>query len=130
MNDAEFDRPTPAFAGLQILVVEDETLVSFLLEDMLTELGCAAVWHACGVKEALALLSERRPDAAVLDVNVGGEKVYPVAEQMETGKIPFLFATGYGRDGIPAQWRARPVIQKPFRLDGLAQALRMALAPP
>ncbi len=110
-------------AGLTVMVVEDETIVSFLVEDMLTELGCAQVFHASGVSEALALLQERQPDAAVLDVNLAGEFAYPVAEVLDAGHVPFIFATGYGRSGIPAHWAPRPVIQKPFDAATLAAAL-------
>jgi DNA-binding response OmpR family regulator len=115
------------FAGVRILLVEDETAVSFVIEDMLKELGCASIWHASGVNQAIALLRDRQPDAAVLDVNLAGEPGYPIAEQLESAHIPFLFATGYGRNGIPAQWASKPTIQKPFRYDALAQALAALL---
>ncbi len=115
------------FAGVRILLVEDETVVSFLIEDMLKELGCANIWHARGVDQAIAILRDRQPDAAVLDVNLAGEPGYPIAEQLESAQIPFLFATGYGRYGIPAQWASKPTIQKPFRYDALAQALASLL---
>ena len=113
--------------GLSILVVEDETIISFLIEDMLTDLGCTEVWHAGGLVSALALLGERTPDAAVLDVNLAGEPVYPIAERLASSDIPFVFATGYGREGIPRDWTAYPVIQKPFNLAALAAALRAVL---
>ena len=115
--------------GLKVLVVEDETLVSFLIEDMLAELGCADVWHASAVSEALSLLGERRPDAAVLDVNLGGEPVYPVASRLDAARIPFVFATGYGRKGLAEEWDARPVVQKPFAAEALAAALQTVLRP-
>jgi len=115
------------FAGVRILLVEDETAVSFLIEDMLKELGCANIWHARGVDQAIAILRDRQPDAAVLDVNLAGEPGYPIAERLESAQIPFLFATGYGRNGIPAQWASKPTIQKPFRYDALAQALAAVL---
>ncbi len=115
------------FAGVRSLLVEDETVVSFLIEDMLKELGCANIWHARGVVQAIAILRDRQPDAAVLDVNLAGELGYPIAEQLESAQIPFLFATGYGRNGIPAQWASKPTIQKPFRYDALAQALAALL---
>jgi DNA-binding response OmpR family regulator len=115
------------FSGLKVLLVEDETLISFLVEDMLQELGCSDVWHASGVSQALAILCERRPDVAVLDVNLGGELVYPLISQLEAAAIPFLFATGYGGTGLPRHWSERPVLQKPFALDALAAALGSAL---
>src|SRR4051794_21073625 len=85
--------------GLRVLVVEDESIISFLIEDLATELGAAAVWHAATVAGALALLDRQRPDAAVLDVNLGGESGLPVAERLEAMGVPFVFATGYGRQG-------------------------------
>ncbi len=115
--------------GLRILVVEDETMLFFLAEDMLTELGCSAVLHACRVKDALALLGRELPDVAMLDVNLAGEQAYPVAERLAAVNVPFVFATGYGSDGIPPHWAGRPVVQKPFTLDILGKAITAALAP-
>jgi CheY-like chemotaxis protein len=128
MNASSPDTRRSPFEGLTLLVVEDETIVSFLLEDMLTELGCATVLHAGRVQEALALLRERKPDAAVLDVNLAGEYAYPVAERLVEEHVPFVFTTGYGRSGIPSDWASRQVVQKPFSMDALAAALRMAIA--
>lgn len=119
----------PPFAGLKVLVVEDETIVSFLVEDMLEALGCAEVWHAGDVVEALAILRDRRPDVAVLDVNLGHEPAYPIAERLEEERIPFAFVTGYGRDGIPDRWAPRPAIQKPFTQEVLAAVLVFLLGP-
>jgi CheY-like chemotaxis protein len=113
--------------GLSILVVEDETIISFLIEDMLADLGCTDVWHAGGLNAALALVHKRKPDAAVLDVNLSGQPVYPLAEELAAIGVPFIFATGYGREGIPRDWTVRPVIQKPFNLAALATALSAVL---
>lgn len=121
---------TPAVPPTKILLVEDETVVSFLVEDMLLELGCREVVHAADVERALRVIDDERIDLALLDVNLGGETVYPVAERLTARGIPFVFATGYGRQGLQQAWRDRPVIQKPFRLDLLADALRGALASP
>ena len=114
----------------KVLVVEDETVVSFLVEDMLLALGCREIVHAADIRGALRLIEEEPIDLAVLDVNLGGETVYPVAEHLTARGIPFLFATGYGRQGLEKDWRDRPVIQKPFRLEVLADAVRRALALP
>jgi CheY-like chemotaxis protein len=113
-------------AGLKVMVVEDEAIISFLIEDMLLTLGCAAVVHAAAVKQALNVLAEQTPDAAVLDVNLAGENGYAVAESLEKQGVPFVFATGYGESGLPARWRERPVVQKPFTLETLESALRTA----
>jgi CheY-like chemotaxis protein len=114
--------------AISVLLVEDETMISFLVEDMLTELGCATVWHAGGVEKALALLRAHRPDAAILDVNLAGEPSFPIAERLEALQIPFVFATGYGRTGMPPRWAPRPTIQKPFRFSELKTALESLLA--
>jgi DNA-binding NtrC family response regulator len=108
---------------LTILLVEDEAIISFLLEDMLTELGCRDVRPVGGIAEALTAISERLPDVAVLDVNLAGEEVFPVAQKLKSFGVPFIFTTGYGRDGLPTAWADVPVIQKPFRADTLAAAL-------
>jgi CheY-like chemotaxis protein len=113
--------------GLSVLVVEDETIVSLLVESMLEDLGCGDVWYASGVQEALEILARRTPDAAVLDVNLAGEPAFPVARQLASAAVPFVFATGYGATGIHEEWTGRPVIQKPFRCDMLACALAAAL---
>jgi CheY-like chemotaxis protein len=115
--------------GLCVLVVEDEAIISFLLEDMLGELGAADVRHAGTVKTALAFLDGHTPDLAVLDVNLGGgERVYPVAERLEAKGVTFLFTTGYGKSGIDPRWAERSVVQKPFTLDVMTVALRDLLA--
>lgn len=110
-------------AGLHALVVEDETMIFLLIEDMVREMGCAGVSHATNVREALRQIDGKRPDFAVLDVNLAGEQVYPVAERLDAIGVPFAFATGYGRVGMPERWASRPVIQKPFRQETLAAAL-------
>jgi DNA-binding response OmpR family regulator len=119
-------RAAALLEGMKLLVLEDEALVSFLAEDMLKDLGCAVVWHASSVNQALDLLDQRRPDAAVLDVNLAGGAAYPVAARLVAMTVPFLFATGYGR--VLDQWAAHPVIAKPFKLTELEAALIRAFA--
>src|SRR5262245_56160429 len=94
MNDGTA-APSP-LRGRKLLMVEDESIVAFLIEDMLLSFGCEAPRHALSVHQALAFLDAERPDAAVLDINLSGEMVYPVAEQLEALGVPFVFATGYG----------------------------------
>jgi CheY-like chemotaxis protein len=129
MSPTETAAKTVTLKGLSVLVVEDESIVSLMVESMLTELGCTEVWYASGVSEALEILAERTPDAAVLDVNLAGEQAYPVASRLAAEAIPFIFATGYGASGINREWDTRPVIQKPFHSDALASALATALQP-
>lgn len=127
MTHTETPTSGAALHGLSVLVVEDETIVSLLVESMLMDLGCKDVWYASSVEEALAILAERTPDAAVLDVNLDGETAYPIACQLAAAEVPFVFATGYGASGISDEWAGRPVIQKPFQSDMLAFALQAAL---
>jgi len=115
--------------GLRVLVVEDEAMLFFMAEDMLSELGSAEVRHASRLAEALAFLEVERPDVAMLDVNLAGQPVYPVADRLVEADIPFVFATGYGAAGIPSRFAGRPVLQKPFTQDMLAEALASALGP-
>ncbi|TAL33332.1 MAG: response regulator [Phenylobacterium sp.] len=111
----------------RILVVEDEMLVAALLEDRLAALGCRVIGPATAVAEALELLKAEEIDAAVLDVNIGGEKVFPVADVLAARNIPFLFATAYGSAGVAPPHNRREVLDKPYQTRALEHALRSAL---
>lgn len=119
----ESNLPSSDLSGLSILVVEDESVIALMIEDMLSLLGCTSVLHASAVASALALLAEGKPDAALLDVNLGGEPAYAIAERLEALQIPFVFASGYGSVGLPPRWSQKPVIQKPFTPEMLAAKL-------
>lgn len=108
----------------RVLVVEDELLLGILIEGMLTELGHEVVTIAPRLSTALAAVESETFDLAVLDVRLYGESVTPVAEALVAKAIPFVFATGYGRDGVPAPYRNRPVLQKPFATADLERAIR------
>ena len=112
--------------GLRILVVEDEAAISLLLEDMLLDFGCEVVGPAARLSAALDAVSREQVDLAILDVNVAGEPIYPVAEALAQREIPFVFSTGYGSAGIRDTFRDRPVLQKPFAQHDLKQKLLMA----
>ena len=119
---------TPVLAGRRILVVEDEMMIAMLVEDMLTELGCSVVGPAHALAEALALAqSEPGLDAALLDVNLAGQPVFPVADALREKGVPAIFSTGYGDAGLRDIDRGSPVLQKPFRAGDLARALNQAL---
>jgi CheY-like chemotaxis protein len=98
-----------------------------LLEELLVELDCHTVFIASRVDLALARLKEARFDIAVLDVNLGGESSYPVADELNRRNLPFLFATGYGNQAIPEIYHRHIVLQKPFRKQQFEAALLMAL---
>jgi CheY-like chemotaxis protein len=113
---------------LRILIVEDEMLVAMNIEDMLLESGHEVAGIASRLEPALALAQDGCFDVAMLDVNLAGDRSFPVADLLIARGIPFLFATGYGVDGIEEKYRDRPVLQKPFRARELADAVE-ALAP-
>jgi CheY-like chemotaxis protein len=109
--------------GLRVLVVEDEMMVSMLIEDMLDDLGCTVVGPAARLDEALALARSTEIDCAVLDVNLGGQPIFPLADYLREKGAPFAFATGYGDAGLREVDRGSPVLQKPFRETDLARVL-------
>ena len=108
----------------QILIVEDEPLIAMMLEDFLDILDQQVAGSADSVASALERVGQGGIDAAILDVNLrGGEKSTPVAEALAAAGVPFVFATGGGDDSVDARFRDRPVLQKPFTMDGVARAL-------
>lgn len=112
----------------RILIVEDEALVSMLLETMLGDAGYGISGPAASVDDALALLEGgERPDAAILDVNLDGREVFPVAERLDALNIPFVFSTGYGEGGLPSRWQGRQTLHKPYTEDGVRSAILRAL---
>ena len=110
-------------AGLRVLVVEDEMMVSMLIEDMLGDLGCQVVGPASRIEDALELMNSAAIDCAVLDVNLGGQPIFPLADILRERGRPFAFATGYGDAGLREADRGTPVLQKPFREVDLARVL-------
>jgi CheY-like chemotaxis protein len=115
-------------AGLRVLVVEDEALVAMLVEDFLTDLGCVVVGVAGTLAHGLTMANDRTLaiDGAMLDVNLGGDKVFPIADVLLGRSIPFVFATGYGMEGLLPCYAGYPVIAKPFRLEPLKAAITSA----
>jgi CheY-like chemotaxis protein len=119
---------TSVLSGRRVLVVEDELMISMLVEDMLADLGCAVVGPAHGLDDALDLAcSEAEIDAAVLDVNLAGRPVFEVADALRAKGVPAIFSTGYGDGCLRDVDRGAPVLQKPFRAGDLARALTAAL---
>ena len=117
-----------AFSGRRVLIVEDESLVAMLLETILEDMGCTPVGPAATVDEALRLAADAEPiDAALLDVNVAGRQVFPVAEALRDRGVPFVFSTGYGEGGLPDEWRGLPTLQKPFTEAAVRDALMSAM---
>ena len=117
-----------AASARRVLVIEDEMLPAMLLESLVSGLGYAVVGPAGRAEQAMALVDDERPDAAILDINLHGKSAFPLASALAERAIPFAFVTGYERDQLPAEWRARPLLQKPFTRAGLAQTLTTLLA--
>jgi CheY-like chemotaxis protein len=97
----------------RILLVEDEMMVAWLVADMLGDLGCEVVGPAGHVDRALTMIATEIIDAAVLDLNLGGVRSYPIADALTARGIPFVFATGYGEDSVLDRYRLWPVLPKP-----------------
>jgi CheY-like chemotaxis protein len=115
-------------SGRRILVVEDESLVAMLLETILEDMGAIPVGAISTVDEALEVVADDPSlEAALLDVNVAGKEIFPVAEALKAKGVPFVFSTGYGEGGLPDQWRGQPTIQKPFTEEAVKSALYRAL---
>jgi len=114
--------------GTKVFVVEDEAAISMLLEDMLLDFGCEVVGPAARLTTALEMAENESFDVAILDVNVAGEPIYPVAEAIAKRGLPLVFSTGYGGAGIREPFRDRPVVQKPFSQADLKRTLTGAVA--
>ena len=117
--------------GQRILVIEDEALVASMIEDMLESFGSVVVEVAGNLSRGLALARDDALaiDAAVLDVNLGGETVFPLAETLAARGVPFIFSTGYGREGVVPPFDRCTVLAKPFSAQSLAAALLSVIIP-
>ncbi len=116
-------------SGMKVFIVEDESLVAMQLEDMLADIGCEVIGLAMKIERALDTI-ERLPaiQIAILDVNIGGHKVYPVAARLRERGIPLVFATGYGREGVESEWQCYPILQKPYTTEQVELAIETASA--
>ena len=121
---------TEALQGVKVLVVEDEYLVATLMEDMLESAGCVVAGPIPRLAQALDAASSEACDVAVLDINLAGERVYPVAEILAQRNVPFVFVTGYGV--LPGEYANRPRLCKPFKMADLLNTLSdiVKTAPP
>ena len=111
----------------RVLVVEDEALISMLLEDMLKECGFEVVGAITRLEEALALIACEKIDIGLLDINLGDGTVYPVADAMHAQRIPFIFSTGYSACALPPRFEDRVTLQKPFSAQDLRHTLLKSL---
>ena len=118
----------PSDKKCRVLIVEDEAMISMLIEDMVLDFGSEIVGPASKVDKAMTLALEEPLDAAILDVNVDGEAVFSVADILLQRGVSVIFATGYGSRGLPDRFRGTPVLAKPFSYADLAATLKTALA--
>ena len=112
----------------RVLIVEDEFLVAMMLEEVVRGAGHEVVGPALDIASARSLARDAAFDAAVLDVNLGGDLTFEVAGILGARSLPYFLVTGYGLDGVPDAYRQMPVLQKPFREQDLLRLLAEALA--
>src|SRR5262245_47281629 len=103
----------------RILIVEDETMIAMMVEDFLSHLGWEVIEMAGSLDQALAMARDADIDAAVLDVNLKGQDSFAAADILSDRNIPFIFASGYGADGMASRFRGVPILTKPFHRDDL-----------
>jgi CheY-like chemotaxis protein len=116
--------------SLKIFLVEDEAMIRMMVADMLEELGHTILAEAGRLDEALELAQSTDFDLAILDVNLDGKTVTPVALLIEGRGLPIIFATGYGAAGLPEEFKDCPALQKPFEFAALAAALNSVRSDP
>jgi PAS domain S-box-containing protein len=117
------DQQSKSPSGHDVLLVEDEALVGLMIADFLREIGYSVIGPFTKIQDGLQVANTARLAAAVLDVNIGGEEIYPVAESLMRRNIPFVFVTGYGADGIDERFSGVPVLQKPVDREQLLRVL-------
>ena len=116
--------------GRRILVVEDEYMIADAMQRGLEDEGAIVLGPAPSVRKALRLIeAEPGIDVAVLDINLGGEKVFPVADALQARGVAFLFTTGYDAADVPEAWRHVLRLEKPIEPRAVARALRDCCAP-
>jgi CheY-like chemotaxis protein len=105
------------------LIIEDESIVAMMIEDLIVDMGHEVVGTAGRLEQAQKLADELDLDFAIVDVNLNGQHTYPVAETLKARGVPFVFATGYGVQGLKDEWKQSAVLQKPFQPDELTRAI-------
>ena len=120
---------TAGLDGVRVLVVEDEYLVAVLIQEILETAGCVVSGPIPRLPEALDAVDHDDYDAAVLDVNLAGERIDPVADALCERNVPFVFVTGYGASALPGEYCERPRVRKPFRMADLLCTLSSVVKP-
>jgi DNA-binding LytR/AlgR family response regulator len=115
-------------AGLRVLIVEDEFLLAMELESLVAQGGCTALGPASSVRQALALIEGERPDVALLDVNLKGERATPVAAALQERRVPYVLITGYSDAQLSEpELRQAPRLDKPVSCRALTRAVKSVL---
>ena len=114
----------PGLKGRRILVVEDSPVVGPFTVDILAELGCDVVGPAPNMAAARQFVEAGALDAALMDIHIRGERVFPICELLEARQIPFVFTSGYADWAMPEKWEHRPRLQKPYTTEQVEKALR------
>jgi CheY-like chemotaxis protein len=112
----------------RVLIVEDEAMISMLIEDMVLDFGCEIVGPAARLDHALTLALQAEIDIGLLDINVDGSVVFPVADVLRFRGIPFIFSTGYDFRSLPERFRDSPTLSKPFSYQNFVDTLQGALS--
>ena len=110
-------------SGRRVLLVEDEVMVAMYIEDILGDLGCSVIGVAINLEQGLALAHSANFDFAVLDINLGGQMSFPVADLLRQRNIRFLFISGYTSDALVEEYRNEVRLQKPIRIPDLTDAI-------
>jgi CheY-like chemotaxis protein len=116
--------------GQRVLIVEDEFFLAILLEEDLEAAGCTIIGPFKTVKTAVDAARNEAFDVAILDINLNGQMVYPLAEELSSRQIPFLFLSGYGFGDLPEEFRDVPRLAKPYETTMLLRELQRLLAYP
>jgi len=129
-DEALRERPGAAgLSGRRILLVEDSPVVGPFTADLLTELGCTVIGPAPTMASARELIDGERFEAAIMDIHIRGERVFPLCELLEQQGVPFVLTSGYADWDMPDQLKDRPRLQKPYRLEDVKRALADLVAP-
>ncbi|HSF23046.1 MAG TPA: response regulator [Blastocatellia bacterium] len=115
--------------GKRILVIEDELLLALCVGEALEEQGCEVIGPATSVRQGLNLVETTAVNGAILDINLNGELVYPVAKALMDRNIPFLFTTGYSSLDVPSSFRSVPRLDKPVEPGLFIQVLEKIVYP-
>jgi CheY-like chemotaxis protein len=113
----------PDLNGRRILVVEDSPVIGPFTADLLGELGCEVLGPAPNMAAARELVEAGEFDAALIDIHIRGERVFPLCEMLEAQDVPFVFTSGYADRQMPEKWEDRPRVQKPYTLEQIEKAL-------